>query len=112
MAKIEVRGYANKGMTKEYSKGQFNVFTLSEAQKDRQGNKVKVYYDVTDFSTGDAVPDGSYVSVEGYLSTRQHNGKTYLNIKATKVDIMPPKERSSQSDAAPPGDGGDDSFAF
>lgn len=108
MAKIEVRGYANKGMTKEFSKGQFNVFTLSEAQKDRQGNKVKVYYDVTDFNTGDAVPDGSYVSVEGYLSTRQHNGKTYLNIKATKVDIMPPKN----SDASPPADGGDDSFAF
>jgi single-strand DNA-binding protein len=60
---------------------------------------------------------GQQVAVMGELSTREHEGKTYLNCKVSELDLVGGKPQGeSQGDAqnrsTPPSDGLDDSIPF
>ena len=57
---------------------------------------------------------GTAVAVVGELSTREHNGKTYVDLKVSELDFMGGKSPGSQSRseprASPAADEGDPPF--
>lgn len=86
-------------------------------------NKSTVWVDVTKWGKGakalaDILRKGSKVAVSGELSTREHNGKTYLQCRANDVTIMGTPQRDADSSrrdepASPQYDGDlDDDIAF
>lgn len=68
-------------------------------------NKSTVWVDVTKWGKGaqglaNILRKGSRVTVSGELSTREHNGKTYLQCRADHVTIMgTPQAGQSQREA-------------
>lgn len=69
-------------------------------------NKSTVWVDVTRWGKGaqglsNILRKGSKVAVTGELSTREHNGKTYLQVRADNVTILgtPPGNERPRSDA-------------
>lgn len=109
MAEITLKGYVNKPSTKESSKGPFAVFTLAEAQKQKDGTKKKVFYDCIDFNNA-APPESSFVTVNGWLTVKEYTKKDGttgqgLSINVQKLEISPPRDSQSGSAvAAPPQD--------
>lgn len=74
-------------------------------------NKQTVWLDVSKFGKGAEglsriLRKGSQVAVVGELSTREYEGKTYLQLKADDVSIMSTPEGSGQrqQESAPPQD--------
>lgn len=71
-----------------------NVTSFSVAVSEGFGDKKRsVYFDCTLWGKrGSALSPhltkGSRVAVSGDLSTREHNGKTYLTIRASEVTLM------------------------
>ena len=64
-------------------------------------NKSTVWVDVTKWGKGaqglaNILRKGSRVTVSGELSTREHNGKTYLQCRADHVTIMGTPQGQSQ----------------
>lgn len=109
MSDIKVRGFVNKGATKESAKGKFAVFTLAEGQKQKDGTYVKAYFNVSDFKNEEAPADGSRVEVAGYMKVRKYGlegrGQS-LDIVAESIEILsPPREgagiKTAEVDADP-----------
>ncbi|QQN73913.1 single-stranded DNA-binding protein [Croceicoccus sp. YJ47] len=75
-------------------------------------NKTTVWIDVTKWGKGakglsDILVKGSKVAVSGELSTREHNGKTYLQCRANDVTIMgTPGGSQSRGNQSSAGGGG------
>jgi hypothetical protein len=95
MARIEVKGYANRPAQRQGKNGMFLTFSLNERQKDRNGEYIRIYYDVTDFKNND-VPDGSFVTVKGFFEPRPYKAKdgtekTGLRITADAIEVSPPR---------------------
>lgn len=71
-----------------------NICNFSIAVDDGFGDrKTTIWFDVTRWGKGAeglsrVLVKGSRVAVSGDLSTREHNGKTYLQIRADKVTIL------------------------
>jgi single-strand DNA-binding protein len=67
-------------------------FSVASNSKVR-GEKVTTWIDVSVFGArGQAlqphITAGTKIVVQGELSTREHNGKTYLQINADRIDLM------------------------
>lgn len=68
-------------------------------------NKSTVWVDVTKWGKGaqglaNILRKGSRVTVSGELSTREHNGKTYLQCRADHVTIMGTPQAQREPDAS------------
>lgn len=91
-------------------------------------NKITVWIDVTRWGEGskglsNILRKGSKVAVNGELSTREHNGKTYLQCRADNVTIMgtpsvderravDPNNQAMRKEFAPQNDQLDDDIPF
>lgn len=85
----------NTGKDAEYKTTQSGseLCTFSVADEAGYGdNKETIWFDVTSWGKGsqglaNALRKGSKVNVIGELSTREYNGKTYLQCRADKIKI-------------------------
>jgi single-strand DNA-binding protein len=104
--------------------GSDNVTGFSVAVDDRSGKeKTTLFFDCSLWGKrGEALSQyltkGTSVAVAGDLSTREHNGKTYLSVRAEQVTLLggKPAERSGDdfrggADRGVPGRDGDDPFS-
>ncbi len=103
MAEITVKGYVNKPKTVSGSKGDFSVFTLAEQQKDRKGEKFRVFYNVQDFKSAEPPAESAFVTVRGYLNVREYEKdgikRQSLDISAQNIDVAPPKDGAAKDSA-------------
>lgn len=95
MADIIVKGYVNAPRTKNGEKGAFCTFSVTEKQKEKNGEVKRVYYNVTDFNSATPPNESAFVTVGGWLKIRDYLGKDGVpkqsfDIIATNVDIAPP----------------------
>ncbi|WP_103729005.1 single-stranded DNA-binding protein [Novosphingobium sp. HII-3] len=94
MKQITIAG--NTGRDAEYKQARdgSEMCSFTVAVEDGWGqDKGTLWFDVTRWGKGaqglaKALGKGSKVAVTGDLTTREHNGKTYLQIRADKVSIM------------------------
>ena len=118
MADIKLRGYVSKPQTKTSSKGPYSTFTLSETIKDPKApnGKRKAFYNITNFQSGDAPPDGSYVTIEGWFKPRDYeqNGvkRTSLDILAQQIEVSPPRDGARPAAPAPAANTDAEDWAF
>lgn len=98
---------------KTTDKSEFCSFSV--AVDDGWGDsKTTIWFDVTRWGKGAdglarTLRKGSKVAVSGELSTREHNGKAYLQVRADKVTILStPQGPGKRQDDAPPADDLDD----
>lgn len=113
---LQVIAAGNLGKDAEYKETQNGkaLCTFSLAASIGWGdNKQTVWLDVTKWGEGskglsNLLRKGSKVTVLGELSTREHNGKTYLQCRASEVTIQSKAEGGdrwadgSQGSATPP----------
>lgn len=97
MAELNVRGYVNQPKVIQGTKGPFSVFTLSEAQKQKDGTKTRVYYDCVNFASAEPPPESSFVTLSGWFSVKKYTKKdggegTGLSINVQKLEVAPPRE--------------------
>lgn len=86
----------NTGKDAEYKQTQSGSELCSFSVADESGfgdDKQTLWFDVTSWGKGarklaDILRKGSKVKVTGELSTREHNGKTYLQCRAYNVKIL------------------------
>jgi len=102
-AKVEVRGYVNKPQAKTTAgEKAYSSFFLNVKQKGYK-DKPATYasYSVTDWKNASPPPEGSYVTISGWLEVRQFEKggvkRQSLDINATELTVAPPRE-----DLAPP----------
>lgn len=94
MPTITIAG--NTGKDAEYKQTQGGAELCSFSVADESGfgdSKQTHWFDVTSWGKGaqklsQILRKGSKVSVVGEFSTREHNGKTYLQCRAYNVDIL------------------------
>lgn len=92
--------------------------TFSVAVDDGYGdNKTTMWFDVTRWGKGAeglarTLRKGSKVCVSGELSTRVHDGKTYLQVRADRVTIMQTPKADGQQQRGPEPVGEEDSIPF
>lgn len=89
MATIEVRGYFNKPSVKTSDKGDFQVFTLSEKQKGRNGGPdTRNFYDCALFSdSAPTIEDGMFGTVKGYLNFREYE-KSGVKVRSASINVQ------------------------
>lgn len=103
----------NTGKDAEFKTTQSSEFcSFSVAVDDGYGeNKTTMWFDVTRWGKGAdglarILRKGSKVAVAGELSTREHNGKTYMQVRADRVTILStPKGEAEQHTSGGGGDG-------
>jgi len=84
-----------------------NVTSFSVAVSEGFGDKKRsVYFDCSLWGKrGSALSQyltkGSRVAVSGDLSTREHNGKTYLTVRAAEVTLLGPGEKREHVNMPP-----------
>lgn len=82
--------------------GSDNVTGFSVAVDDRQGKeKSTLFFDCNLWgkrgeSLSQYLTKGSSVTVSGDLSTREHNGKTYLTVRVADVTLQGGKQQSGE----------------
>lgn len=107
MADVKLKGYVNNPQVKTGARGAFSSYTLSERVKDQKAEKGfrRVFYNVTDFNAPEPPPEGSYVTIEGWLKPREYeaNGqkRTSLDVIAQLVTIAPPRDGHQASVGGP-----------
>lgn len=111
MKTIAIAG--NVGKDAECKNASGNDFcSFSVAVDDGWGDsKSTMWFDVTRWGKGaqglaKVLVKGSRVAVSGELTTREHNGKTYLQVRADKVSILSTPQGGNQRRQA--GAGSDD----
>jgi single-strand DNA-binding protein len=104
--------------------GQDNVTSFTVAVEDRRGQeKGTLWFDVSVWGKrGDALAQyltkGNKVAVAGELSTREHEGKTYLTVRADQITLLggsrdKPADPARQApDRRAPAGGMDDEIPF
>ncbi len=105
MAELNVRGYVNNPKTIQGGKGPFAVFTLAENQKQKDGTKLKVFYDCVDFNNSEPPPASSFATVNGWFSVKKYTKKDGtegqgLNINVQKLEIAPPRDGQAPTAAS------------
>ena len=121
MKAITIAGNIGKDAEVRSTQGGDKVTGWTVAVEDRTGkDKSTIWFDCTLWgkrgeSLAQYLTKGSKVCVSGELSTREHNGKTYLTIRAEQVTLMggkpegqreerredPPAQRDDMSDEIP-----------
>lgn len=109
MKVIAIAGTCGKDAeTRTTQKGD-DVCSFSVAVNDGWGeNKSTMWFDVTRWGKNAAglskiLTKGTKVAVSGELTTREHNGKTYLQIRADSVTPQGGKQGGDGSRGAPTG---------
>ena len=105
MKSIVISGNIGKDAeTRNLQGGADSVTSFNVAVEDRQGKEKGTLWFTCSIwgKRGDALAQyltkGSKVSVSGDLSTREHEGKTYLQIRADQVTLMGGNARDSEGD--------------
>ena len=94
MKAITIAGKIGKDAEVRSTQGGDKVTGWTVAVEDRTGkDKSTIWFDCTLWgkrgeSLAQYLTKGSKVCVSGELSTREHNGKTYLTIRAEQVSLM------------------------
>ena len=121
MKAITIAGNIGKDAEVRSTQGGDKVTGWTVAVEDRTGKeKGTIWFDCTLWgkrgeSLAQYLTKGSKVCVSGELSTREHNGKTYLTIRAEQVTLMggkpegqreerredPPAQRNPMDDSIP-----------
>ena len=127
MKTITIAGNIGKDATTRHTQGGDSVTSWSVAVEERKGQEKRtIWFDCGLWGKrGEALAQyltkGSKVAVAGELTTREHEGKTYLVIRADQVTLLGGgQDRSQQSSAAraadqaqrPPRDDLDDEIPF
>ena len=127
MKSITIAGNIGRNAETRTTGGGDKVTSWTVAVEERQGqDKRTIWFDcslwgVRGEKLAEYLTKGGKVSVSGDLSTREHEGKTYLTIRADQVTLMGSKpegqreEREPQRGSAPAGGRGndiDDSIPF
>lgn len=99
MKTITIAGNVGKDAELRRTQGGDPVLNFSVAVEDRSGReKVTFWFDVSVWGKrGETleqyVKKGSRVAVSGDLTRREHNGSTFLGVKAAEVTLMGGNER-------------------
>ena len=94
MKTITIAGNIGKDAETRTTQGGESVTGWSVAVEERAGNdKRTVWFDCSLWGKRGAglaqyLTKGSRVAISGDLSTREHNGKTYLTVRASEVTLM------------------------
>jgi single-strand DNA-binding protein len=120
MKSITIAGNIGRDAVTRTTGGGDKVTGFTVAVEDRQGKeKSTLWFDVAIWGArGEKLADylikGGKVCVSGDLSMREHEGKTYLTVRADQVTLMGGKsegqreEREPQRGSAPAGGRGND----
>ena len=124
---ITIAGNIGKDAVTRSTQNGDKVTGWTVAVEERNGQeKRSIWFDVSIWgkrgeSLCQYLTKGSKVSVSGELSTREHEGKTYLTIRADQVTLLGGKREDREDDqpggyskppAAPPRDDLDDDLPF
>lgn len=107
MKQIVIAGNIGKDAVTRKTQDGTSVTGWSVAVEERRGQqKQTVWFDCALWGArGDAIcqylTKGSKVSVAGELSTREHEGKTYLTVRADQVTLMGGKPEGQEQRAEP-----------
>ena len=102
MKQITIAGNIGKNAETRTTQGGDSVTGWTVAVEDRQGKeKSTLWFDCTLWgkrgeTLAQYLTKGSKVSVSGDLSKREHDGKTYLTIRADQVTLMGGGERREE----------------
>lgn len=105
MKSITIAGNIGKDAVTRTTQGGDKVTGWTVAVEERQGqDKRTIWFDCTLWGKrGDTLAQyltkGSKVAVSGELSTREHEGKTYLTIRAEQVTLLGGGERRDDAPA-------------
>ena len=111
MKQICIAGATGRDAEHKTTQSGQELCSFSVAVDDGYGdNKTTMWFDVTRWGKGaDSLArilrKGSKVAVTGDLSTREHDGKTYLQVRADKVTIQS-TPKGSDAGSSDPGNGG------
>lgn len=100
MKTITIAGNIGKDAVTRQTNGGDSVTSWTVAVEDRKGrDKSTLWFAVSMWGKrGEAIAQyltkGAKVAVSGDLSTREHDGKTYLEVRADQVTLMGGGERS------------------
>lgn len=100
MKSITIAGNIGKDAVTRTTQNGDNVTSFSVAVEERQGqNKRTIWFDVAIWGKrGDSLSryltKGSRVAVAGDLSTREHEGRTYLTVRADQITLLGGGERN------------------
>lgn len=125
MKQITIAGNIGKDATVRHTQGGDAVAGFSVAVEERSGqDKRTIWFDVSIWGKrgeklAQYLTKGGKVTVAGELSTREHEGKTYLTVRADQITLMgggdrnhdvtePEPNRSQQQRSAPPSSSIDD----
>lgn len=105
MKSITIAGNIGKDAVTRTTQGGDKVTGFTVAVEDRQNkDKSTVWFDVSMWGArGEKIAEyltkGGKVCVSGDLSTREHEGKTYLTVRADQVTLMGGKPQADRSDS-------------
>lgn len=112
MQQIMIAGNTGKDAEHKTTQSGQELCAFSVAVNSGYGdNKVTTWFDVSRWGKGAdglarVLRKGSKVAVTGELSTREHNGKAYLQVRADKVTILDTPGDGSRGAPADTGDTG------
>ena len=111
MKSITIAGNVGKDAETRSTQNGDKVTSWTVAVEDRQGQEKRtIWFDCTLWgkrgeSLAQYITKGGKVAVSGELSTREHDGKTYLQIRAEQVTLMGGgKDREERREPAPRND--------
>lgn len=102
MKTITIAGNIGRDAETRQTNGGDSVTSLAVAVEDRKGQeKATLWFDVSIWGRRGEVlcqylTKGGKVAVSGDLSTREHNGKTYMTIRADQVTLLGGKPEGQQ----------------
>lgn len=104
MKNITIAGNIGKDAVTRTTQGGDSVTGFSVAVEERGADKRTVWFDVSLWGKrGSALAQyltkGTRAAVSGDLSTREHDGRTYLTVRANEVTLMGGGQRDDQSRA-------------
>lgn len=112
MKTITIAGNIGKDATTRTTQGGEKVTGWGVAVEERNGQEKRtIWFDCTLWgkrgeSLAQYLTKGTRVAVAGDLSTREHEGKTYLTVRADQVTLLgggEKREEPSRSERAPAG---------
>lgn len=106
MKSITIAGNIGKDAVTRHTQGGDPVTSWTVAVEERQGqDKRTIWFECSLWgkrgeSLAQYLTKGSKIAVAGELSTREHEGKTYLTVRANEVTLMGGNRDDRQSDTA------------
>lgn len=106
MKSITIAGNIGKDAVTRQTQNGDSVTSFGVGVEERSGqNKRTIWFDCSLWGKrGEALwrylTKGSKVAVSGDLSTREHDGKTYLTVRANEVTLMGGGQSDNRSDTA------------